>query len=442
MKPHHPIAVEAFLLRHGHTGVERYIISLIRSLGGASTPQEYRVYLWGDCTVELGDLAPSVRIVKIPLHWRWMRILFQHFVLPLLIRDARWTLFTGYVGSLLHPAKRTVVCVYDLIALQQPFLTKRETAAYYRIAMPFFLGRARMIVCPTRQVAQDVRAYRPAGAVLTEPLPIDESFYAPYDPRLPPDRKLPEDFFLLVGYNEPRKNFAILPEIAARFPGELFVVVGRGTSKLTADSPARNIIALDYVDQDMLIHLYKRCKALLFPSLAEGFGYPVAEALACGKPVLCFKVAPLTEFAGPLVTFVDPQTPQAMQVAVRAFLDTRRAQGVAVEMERWPAYWARVERAIEEGVESLWVRDGGMPSLAVSATSIMRRAFSRRGAETQRRRGKTESSPNGVDSTNPSDHTHPNPSAPLRLCARPSSLVLPLQSVEVPIDKGSLTSVR
>ena len=105
---------------------------------------------------------------------------------------------------------------------------------------------------------------------------------------------------LAVGTLEPRKN---LERIASAVDGELRVVGARGWGGV--DVP-RGVTWLGHVSDADLAALYRGARCLVYASLYEGFGIPVAEALACGCPVVTSRDSPMAELAGDRATFVDP----------------------------------------------------------------------------------------------------------------------------------------
>ena len=108
------------------------------------------------------------------------------------------------------------------------------------------------------------------------------------------------DYVLAVGTLEPRKNLA---RIAAAVDGELRVVGARGWGGV---EPPANVTWLGEVGDDELAALYRGARCLVYASLYEGFGIPVAEALACGCPVVTSRDSPMAELAGDDAVYVDP----------------------------------------------------------------------------------------------------------------------------------------
>ncbi|HZQ17071.1 MAG TPA: glycosyltransferase family 1 protein, partial [Gaiellaceae bacterium] len=108
------------------------------------------------------------------------------------------------------------------------------------------------------------------------------------------------DYVLAVGTLEPRKNLA---RIAAAVDGELRVVGARGWGGV---EPPPNVTWLGDVDDERLAELYRGARCLVYASLYEGYGIPVAEALACGCPVVTSGDSPMQEIAGGAAVYVDP----------------------------------------------------------------------------------------------------------------------------------------
>jgi glycosyltransferase involved in cell wall biosynthesis len=135
--------------------------------------------------------------------------------------------------------------------------------------------------------------------------------------------KLPRPFLLGVGNLQPRKNLERLIKayaVAARRLGDIdLVLVGQaawGAQHVAAEIARLNLAGrvhlLGYVSQEQVVGLYNSAVAFVFPSLYEGFGLPVLEAMACGVPVLTSNVSALPEIAGDAALLVDPLSVDAI----------------------------------------------------------------------------------------------------------------------------------
>ena len=174
------------------------------------------------------------------------------------------------------------------------------------------------------------------------------------------------DYFLFVGTPQPRKNIARVVEAFLATTREVehvqLVIAGKSTPTLERLRRAHQVafasgrvVATGYVSDDDLACLYSGCIALVFPSLYEGFGIPVLEAMACGAPVITSNSTALPEAAGEAALLVDPEDTAAIAAAMRRVLDepelrgALRARGFAHARQ---FTWARTARATAEAYQA------------------------------------------------------------------------------------------
>ena len=188
-----------------------------------------------------------------------------------------------------------VVTVHDLGVLRHPEWFNRWTRTYSRLAVPRVVAAAHRVIAVSeftrRELAELLRV--PDERIRVVPNAVADVFAAD-GPRAE------GDYVLAVGTLEPRKNLA---RIAAAVDGELRVVGARGWGGV--DPPA-NVVWLGDVDDERLAALYRGARCLVYASLYEGFGIPVAEALACGCPVVTSGGSAMQELAGEDAVYVDP----------------------------------------------------------------------------------------------------------------------------------------
>ena len=169
----------------------------------------------------------------------------------------------------------------------------------------------------------------------------------------------PEGFWLSVGSLEPRKNQRRLVEAYARSGSRLPLVVAGGKGWLMDDfakeaSPAGVVLA-GYVADQELEWLYRNCFALVYPSLFEGFGMPVLEAMALGAPVICSNTTSLPEVAGEAGILVDPLDTAAIAAGMARLAsgeigrEALRTAGLRQARQfSWPASARRLLAVYEE----------------------------------------------------------------------------------------------
>jgi len=190
--------------------------------------------------------------------------------------------------------------------------------------------RLRRILQPTRPIVVaphgvDRGRFRPAGR--QELVDADLAALAAVDVAPP--------FLAFVGTLEPRKNVPGLVEaftaVAPRHPGLRLVLAGRaGWAADEVDRAVRRsefrdrIRVLGYVDVEMLPALYRQAAAVVYPSIAEGFGLPALEALACGAPLVTTTGTPMAEVTGEAAILVPPEDEKRLVEAIHRVLTSDR----------------------------------------------------------------------------------------------------------------------
>jgi glycosyltransferase involved in cell wall biosynthesis len=226
-----------------------------------------------------------------------------------------------------------VVTVHDLAVLRHPEWFNRWTSTYSRIAVP------RVVAAATRVIAVSEFTRRELISLLDVPeerirvIPNGvEDVFTPDGPRAE------GDYVLAVGTLEPRKNLA---RIAQAVDGELRVVGARGWGGV---DPPPNVTWLGDVDDKELAALYRGARCLVYASLYEGFGIPVAEALACGCPIVTSRDSPMMEIAGEDATYVDPTSVESIRDGIARAKPPPLPRRVAA----WPEVAARTRAVYEE----------------------------------------------------------------------------------------------
>jgi glycosyltransferase involved in cell wall biosynthesis len=220
-----------------------------------------------------------------------------------------------------RPLLPTVVTIHDTIVLRFPHLFRTWQRSYARIVLPRVARSAAAVITGSEATRADIieqlgvaadRIAVVAYGVDTRFTPVavgsDEAraVIARYE--------LPRDFVLTVGAIEPRKN---LPRIIEAVEKLGIPLVHAGPDGwLAADVPRNAARFLGYVPTADLRVLYGLARALVYPSLWEGFGLPVVEAMACGCPVITSTVSSLPEVAGGAALLVDPTVTDALAAAI------------------------------------------------------------------------------------------------------------------------------
>jgi O-antigen biosynthesis alpha-1,2-mannosyltransferase len=246
-----------------------------------------------------------------------------------------------------HP--RQAVMVHDLSMFQRG-LYRRGKRTWFRLFYRRALRKAQLRICVSDHTRRELmrRLKLPEAGCVVVPNSLDPEFGAPIDGAPHPDMPA-GPFFLSVGTIERRKNTDRLLEAfrLADVPHRL-VLAGRqgagseATLRRAAELGDRVVILTGTTDQE-LRHLYREATALLFPSLEEGFGLPILEAMQSDLPVLTANVTAMPEVAGPAALLVDPTDTGAIRegiVRLGRDADLRRDL-VARGRRRLPLFEAR-----------------------------------------------------------------------------------------------------
>ena len=333
------------------SGVGYYTQRLLQSLSaGAGGKDIDRVLVLSNRDVAVAE-NERVRIPKgpqFPIRSVWMQL---H--LPLLLRRLRPDLvhYTNYLAPVVGDAPY-VVSFHDMTLLLFPHLHTAKKRLLTASLIPRVARRASLILAPSEASRRDVIRLLGVDPARVRMIPYaapDDFRPAAAGPEALAEYGVAPPYLLYVGTLEPRKNLPrtlrAFARVAASHPDARLVLVGqRGWDYedvlREAQTPALRdrVLMLGYVREEHLPLLYTHATAFVYPSLYEGFGFPVVEAMACGTPVLTSRSSSLSEIAEGAALVVDPEDEAALaegmdgllgDAALRADLRTRGLARVA-----------------------------------------------------------------------------------------------------------------
>ncbi len=337
------VAIDVTSALTQRAGVGRYTRELFEALAGlAEGPVLRPFYVAPEAKYPLGAGPAAAHVARSIRAWR-LRMLARH----LLHVPARgpWDGADLYhAPDVVYPPVRmpVVMTVHDLSYLVYPEYHTRLNGGYLRLITPAVTRGARLIIADSEATKRDLieRATVPASKVRVVYPGVSAAF------RRPPAAEavraararygLPDTFILSVGTLEPRKNLAGALRAYRLLQGRQvalppLALVGDAGWRLdeaglfgAGEDPS--LRRLGFVPDEDLLALYAGCAAFVYPSLYEGFGLPVAEALSLGAPVVTSNVSSLPEVAGDdsdAALLVDPHNVEDIATALARVLQDR-----------------------------------------------------------------------------------------------------------------------
>ncbi len=360
------IGVDATALYGRFGGVEYALWNLLEALRecedlGLIPRSQWKLWMPRD-----GPLQQARRLF--PANWRFealgfdgrhklRRIAWQQTILPAAARRARLDVLhcPTYVCPL-KPNVPVVLTIYDFIALSQPRFATRLNRVHYGLLLPLCARRAARVLIPSQTVERDLNRFAPGARGVLVPLGVGEAFgRQPSRQQLEAARLkwgLPARFVLFVGNPEPKKNVRAIVEAMRLWPRELgdvpLIVTGGARAWKSFEAAAlqaregadgtegasAQVRSLGYVERDELALLYRLCAAFAFPSLAEGFGLPVLEALASGARVVASQRVPIAGLQN-VARLVDPLDIQALSQALAQAVSEVTSPAQAQKQQEW-----------------------------------------------------------------------------------------------------------
>ena len=221
-----------------------------------------------------------------------------------------------------------VVTVHDLAFIRHPeFFTAHGNKVFAR-SMRILQDRASLLLCSSMNTYRDcLYAGFEEWRLRHVPLGVTTHVITDVDrARVRDAYSLPDEFVLFVGTLEPRKNLARLVEaLASMDDAPPLVVVGMEGWGDAAPLTGHDVRFTGFVPSDDLPALYNLCSVFAFPSIMEGFGLPVIEAMAHGAPVVTSRGTSTDEVAGGAAVLVDPLDVSSIAAGIREAMASRDA---------------------------------------------------------------------------------------------------------------------
>jgi glycosyltransferase involved in cell wall biosynthesis len=346
------------------TGTEQYAIQMIRALLRLNTQHPVTLYfrdapaphLFPRESIPRPDLL-TMRVIPLRRAWTHVR-----FAAALAQDRPDWVWVPAHTLPFVFPG-RAAVTVHDLGYRHFPHAHAPRQRAYLDMTTRTSSARAALIFADSRATADDLTRFygTPPGKIEVVYPGVDAPVMGDSD-AIRAKYGLPERYFLFIGTLQPRKNIARIVQAfnlwrAQSGDHETALVLAGGRGWLF--DPAwidgvDSVILPGYIDDADKGALYAGARALVFPSLYEGFGFPVLEAMLCGCPVITSTTSSLPELAGDAALLVDPLSVEYIAEAMRRVDNDEHLRAVLIDKGRVQAARFTWENAAHRLLE-LWL---------------------------------------------------------------------------------------
>lgn len=338
------------------TGVGWYLYYLLHEL---AKRDDVELYLFGDARVT--DLGPKLH-ADLPKNAKYCTFDLRGLPVSGLARPLTAAAYVGWMALTdcnvffganyflprLHGAiaKRRVITIHDLTYKRFPDLLQKETLESLERHVSREITIADAIICVSESTRRDLlRFYQvdPARAVA-----IHSGLGTPSTAE--PVEGLPARYILFVSTIEPRKDLGTLIDAFERlrdYAGSLVIVgkVGWKSEHLIPRLRGPRMVHLDYLPAAQLATVYRNAEVFVFPSLYEGFGFPLLEAMVSGVPAVAARSSSLPEIGGDAALYFEPGDAGELEEQLRRLLGDEVLRNELIDRGRRRAAEFRWEEA-------------------------------------------------------------------------------------------------
>jgi len=341
------------------TGTERYALELIRALIRLNTAHHIRLYFRDAPQADLFPASELVDYCVIPFRRAWTHL---RFAAQLWHDKPDVTFVPAHTLPIAFPG-RAVVTVHDLGFKYFPEAHPTRQRLYLDWTTRYSARRANIVLADSQATADDLyRFYGTRASKIHVVYPGVEkpSVLSPQSSVLQ-KYSLPPKYFCFIGTLQPRKNIARIVEAYRRWKtthsnDSTALVLAGGKGWLydpTWTEDVEGVYTPGYIDDADKSALLSGALALIFPSLYEGFGFPVIEAMHTGTPVIASSISSLPELVGDAGLLVDPLDIDAIARAMSQISDGTSLRQQLIERGHIQAVQFTWERAAQQTLSAL-----------------------------------------------------------------------------------------
>jgi len=342
------IGIDATAVSRIRTGIEYYTLHLIENILKEDKENHYSLFFRDKFPAHLQTYQRDHTFLVSPFR---NQVFCEQFWLPYVAKKERVDMmfFPGFPPGILKSGP-FVMTIFDSTLWKFPEFLSWKARIYFKPLTLIALKRAARIITISETSKNDIGHYigKNSSKLINNGIAINSDFrIIKNQESLEKTRRkygLPKDFILSVGSLEPRKNqlflFKVFKKICEQNGKEIYnlVLVGRKAwgkrsvlRKIETSGLEDRVYFTGYVPQEDLINLYNLADIFVFPSIYEGFGLPILEAMACGCPVIASDIAVHRELFHSMVLLADPYDVDSFVDGINKLLNDRQLKNDLIE---------------------------------------------------------------------------------------------------------------
>jgi glycosyltransferase involved in cell wall biosynthesis len=332
-------------------GVGQYSYQLANALSRVDAENSYTFFVLTRGRVDAGNLGlPNEGNFRVAVKKTSVPFQLMRFMRGLPGLHAAEYMLGGIEADIVHSnsfivpefkdrARKLAVTVYDTSVMSHPECHRKINIMHCARGIKEAVERADSIIAISEHTKRDIIKYfnAPEELITVTHLAAGPEYGEVRDAAALASARgrygLPENYILFIGSLEPRKNIKTLLEAYASIPGRLGkhfpLVIAGGKGWLNSDIPALverlgikdRVRFTGYIDGSDINAVYSGASVFAYPSLYEGFGLPILEAMSCGAPVITSNTSSMPEVAGDAACLVDPLSTGELASALRTVLE-------------------------------------------------------------------------------------------------------------------------
>lgn len=344
------VAINGSMLDEQPTGVGVYTFNLINHLAGRRFGSKKEITVFSPTHFNLNN---DIKIIKLPRFLQsskygklaaFFRVLWNLMYYP--AQAKKFDLLLNPTSHANFLSDNQIITVHDLISLHYKNISSHQRF-YFRNILPFLLKKAKLIIAVSENTKKDIIHFYncPSEKIKVIYNGFDHLCYVPEENNDEVIYKKygVKNYFLAVGPTYPHKNFEMLirsyAELDIKIKKQHPLVIAGGKRKYLQSirllveeiKLQEHVHFLGYVPIENMPSLYRKAFALVFPSLHEGFGIPLLEAMGCGCPVLASNTTSIPEVCGDAAIYFNPMDMSSLVSSLQSFVNNNELRTVFVE---------------------------------------------------------------------------------------------------------------